>query len=85
MLLNPETTFTIGKYLVSPLTRSDHAAGPYQAAVSIRSGHGREMHDRVYRFRPVFHSRTSALRYAAREGALLAQQRLTPLSPSPQP
>jgi len=63
-----EQTFTVGKYLVSPLTR-DTEAGAFTAAVSIRSGSGRAMHDRVFRFTPLFPTRESARHYAAREGA----------------
>lgn len=63
-----ETSFTIGRYRVSPLTR-DTGDTNYQAAVSIRSGTGRASCDRVFTFTPIFNSRQSARRYAAREGA----------------
>jgi hypothetical protein len=68
MITIQEKSFTVGKYLVSPLTRDAGATG-FTAAVSIRSGSGRAMHDRVFRFTPLFPSRESACRYAAREGA----------------
>ena len=68
MITIREKTFTVGKYLVSPLTR-DTETGEFTAAVSIRSGSGRAMHDRVFQFKPLFPTRESARRYAAREGA----------------
>jgi len=66
-----EQTFSIGKYLVSPLTRRQDS-GDYSAAVSIRSGQGRGTHDRVYRFLPLFPTRESARRFAAEQGAMWA-------------
>lgn len=73
MITIQEPSFTVGKYLVSPLTRGT-AAGAYTAAVSIRSGSGRASHDRVFRFTPLFPSRESACSYAAREGESWALQ-----------
>jgi hypothetical protein len=61
------TSFQVGKYLVSPLTRRD-AGGSYIASVSIRSGRGSATHDRVFRFLPVFPSRREAARYAKHQG-----------------
>ena len=65
-----EKAFSVGKYLVSPLTRRTDS-GRYMASVSIRNG----MHDRVLRFVPEFSSRESALQYAATEGRHWLQQR----------
>jgi hypothetical protein len=79
-----EKSFTLGKFRVTPLTRSDDPAGPFQAVVSLRSGQGRESTDRVYRFHPSFPSRALARRYAAREGALLARLSLAAHSLDPQ-
>ena len=62
-----EKTFTVGKYLVSPLTRLT-AAGDYAPAVSIRSGKGQATHDRVLRFDARFPTRAGARRYAALQG-----------------
>lgn len=73
MITIHEKSFTVGKFLVSPLTRDAGATG-FTAAVSIRSGSGRATHDRVFRFTPMFPSRESACRYAAREGASWALQ-----------
>jgi hypothetical protein len=62
-----EKTFSVGKYLVSPLTqRTD--AGDYAASVSIRSGKGSGTHDRVFRFLPQFSTREGAHRYAIEQG-----------------
>ena len=66
-----EKAFSVGKYLVSPLTRSTES-GLYTASVSIRNG----MHDRVFRFVPEFSTRESALQYAVAEGHSWLQQRL---------
>jgi hypothetical protein len=62
-----EKTFSVGKYLVSPLTRINEA-GAYVASVSIRSGRGSGTHDRVLRFVPQFATRESAVRYATEQG-----------------
>lgn len=60
-------TIAIGKYLVSPLTkRLDD--GQYAASVSIRSGRGSGMHDRVMRFTPLFGCNASATQYATEQG-----------------
>jgi hypothetical protein len=63
-----EKSFSIGRYCVSPLIHLT-PGGEFAAGVSIRSGSGRATHDRVFRFTPLFSSRESARRYAAREGA----------------
>lgn len=63
---NP-ASFALGKYLISPLARMS-APGIYHASVSIRSGHGRASHDRVFRFLPQFSSLESACSYAAEQG-----------------
>ena len=62
-----EKAFSVGKYLVSPLTRLTES-GQYTASVSIRSGNGRGTHDRVFRFVPQFATREGALQYAIDEG-----------------
>ena len=62
-----EKTFSVGKYLVSPLTRLIPAEG-YAPSVSIRSGAGRGTHDRVLRFVARFPTRDGAHRYAAQQG-----------------
>lgn len=61
------TNISIGKYLVSPLTkRLDD--GRYAASVSIRSGRGSGTHDRVLRLTPLFGCDISAANYATQQG-----------------
>jgi len=60
-------SIAVGKYLVSPLIRHQDD-GNFAASVSIRSGSGSGMHDRVMRFTPRFASHAAALRYAVDEG-----------------
>lgn len=62
-----EKTFSVGKYLVSPLTRLTDA-GSYAPSVSIRSGRGSGTHDRVLRFVARFDTREDAHRYAVAQG-----------------
>lgn len=70
MISTLEKAFSVGKYLVSPFTRSTDL-GQYTASVSIRNG----SHDRVFRFVPNFASREDALQYAIDEGHSWLQQR----------
>ena len=67
-------SIAVGKYLVSPLIRHQDD-GNYAASVSIRSGHGSGMHDRVMRFTPHFASHAAALRYAVDEGLHWVRER----------
>lgn len=67
MITIHEKTISVGKYLVSPLTRLTDA-GNYAASVSIRSGRGQATHDRVIRFDARFPTREGARRYATRQG-----------------
>jgi hypothetical protein len=64
----------VGKYLVSPLVKN-LGDGRFAASVSIRSGHGSGMHDRVMRFVPSFASQAAALRYAVDEGLAWVRER----------
>lgn len=59
--------FTVGKFLITPLTHSD-AAGRFIASLSIRRGQGTQTHDRIYTFKPEFSNQDSALTYAAAQG-----------------
>lgn len=72
MSITPAQPFSVGKFLVSPLSRLTED-GNYIASTSIRSGRGIGTHDRVFRFTPRFTSAQSALAYAARHGRHLAQ------------
>jgi hypothetical protein len=56
-------TIQVGKYLVSPWTRSTEG-GRFAAIVSIRSGTGSMTHDRVMRFSPIFDTSAEARRFA---------------------
>jgi hypothetical protein len=73
MITIREKTFSVGKYLVSPLTRRTDA-GDYAASVSIRSGHGSGTHDRVFRFLPLLTTRERARLYAIEQGMHWLQQ-----------
>ncbi len=70
MFTTTEKAFSVGKYLVSPLTRSNDS-GQYTASVSIRNG----SHDRVFRFIPEFSTKEAAVRYAVAEGRRWVSQR----------
>ena len=61
-----DATLTVGKYLVSPLTRLTDG-GRYAASVSIRSGRGSATHDRVLRLVPTFTTAAEAACYAIRQ------------------
>ncbi|MBI5268123.1 MAG: hypothetical protein HY856_00435 [Burkholderiales bacterium] len=75
MTTTREKTFSVGKYLVSPLTRPD-GAGRFTASVSIRSGTGTGTHDRLFRFIGDFPTRKAACRYASEQGALMLHHAL---------
>ena len=64
---NNDLNLTIGKYLISPLTRLLEN-GWYACSVSIRSGAGSGTTDRVVRLTRLFRDRLSAALYAQREG-----------------
>jgi hypothetical protein len=66
-----------GKYLVSPLIKNLDD-GRFAASVSIRSGRGSGMHDRVMRFTPLFPSHGAALRYAVDQGLGWVRERTFP-------
>ncbi|MES2936079.1 MAG: hypothetical protein V4864_00265 [Pseudomonadota bacterium] len=58
---------TVGKYLISPLTKTlDN--GWFASSVSIRSGTGRGTTDRVLRLTRLFRDRLAAAEYAVAEG-----------------
>ena len=58
---------TVGKYLISPLTKAVDN-GWYASSVSIRSGVGSGTHDRVLRLTRPFRDRIAAIHYATGEG-----------------
>ncbi|RYY62371.1 MAG: hypothetical protein EOO24_58515 [Comamonadaceae bacterium] len=60
-------SMTVGKYLISPLTRAlDN--GWFACSVSIRSGSGSATTDRVVRLTRLFRDRPTAADYALAEG-----------------
>ncbi len=71
---NDNHTLAVGKYLVSPLIKQLDD-GRFAASVSIRSGRGRGMHDRVMRFTEPFRSECAAVRYATEQGLSWIQGR----------
>jgi hypothetical protein len=65
--VNPKDNITVGKYLITPLTRMLEN-GWYACSVSIRSGSGSGTHDRVLRLTRLFRNQVAAVRYATAEG-----------------
>jgi len=59
--------FTVGKFLITPLTRAVEN-GLFTASISIRPGQGTQTHDQIYSFKPEFDSLEGALVYAAAQG-----------------
>ena len=66
-LLMSNPCFSVGRYVVSPLTRLLDD-GAYSASVSIRSGRGQASSDRVLRLIGRFTTADGALRHAAAQG-----------------
>ena len=64
---NENINVTVGKYLISPLTKPLEN-GWYASSVSIRSGSGSGTHDRVLRLTRLFRSKLAAAKYATAEG-----------------
>ncbi|MDB5752084.1 MAG: hypothetical protein JWP65_2505 [Ramlibacter sp.] len=62
-----ELNLTVGKYLISPLTRAVDN-GWFACSVSIRSGSGSATTDRVVRLTRLFRDRLDAAEYALAEG-----------------
>ena len=64
---NNNSAVTIGKFLVTPLTRVlDN--GWFACSVSVRSGSGSATTDRVLRLTRLFQNKASAAQYALAEG-----------------
>jgi hypothetical protein len=64
---NRHDTRTVGKYLVSPMTRLLDG-GWYASSVSLRSGSGRGTTDRVLRLTRLFRCSIEAAEHAMAEG-----------------
>ena len=73
-MTSSHTNTTVGKYLMSPLTRLLDD-GRFSASVSIRSGSGSGTHDRVLRLASVFADHVAAAHYATSEGLQWIRQR----------
>lgn len=58
---------TVGKYLISPLTKALEG-GWFACSVSIRSGSGSATTDRVVRLTRLFRTASEAAKYAIQEG-----------------
>lgn len=78
-MTSSHTNTTVGKYLVSPLTKMLDD-GRFAASVSIRSGSGSGTHDRVLRLEPRFADHCSAVHYATTEGLRWIDLRHAPTS-----
>ena len=66
--MNKNDNITVGKYLISPITKALEN-GRYACSVSIRSGaDGSARHDRVLRLTQLFRSQVAAARHATAEG-----------------
>lgn len=72
-LISNQKTISVGKYLVSPLSRR-RDDGRYCASVSIRSGHGSASTDRVMRFTGDFDTENAAQSYANEQGLIWVSQ-----------
>ena len=60
------TPYQIGKYTLSPLTVSDDH-GRYRASLSIKSGRGSQICDRIFRFAPTFDTRDEAVTFVGEQ------------------
>jgi hypothetical protein len=65
--IHDDTPVTLGKYTVTPMVKPLDD-GRYGASVSIRSGQGSGMSDRVLRFTEAFADAAAAARYAVEQG-----------------
>jgi len=67
MNISRHTPISVGKYLISPLTKAlDN--GWFACSVSIRSGSGSATTDRVVRLTRLFRDSIAAAEYAVEEG-----------------
>ena len=74
---NDNKNIAVGKYLVTPLVKQLDD-GCFAASVSIRSGRGSGMHDRVLRFTERFGCDSAAVRYATEQGLSWIRGRSSP-------
>jgi len=78
-LKNKFSPISLGKYLVSPLSQRQED-GRYRASVSIRSGSGTAVTDRVMRFVGSFDSDRAARRFARAQGLAWVASVLSPVA-----
>ena len=72
--MNDKDNITVGRYLVSPITKALEN-GWYACSVSIRSGAAGARHDRVLRLTRLFRCQVAAVRHATAEGLQWIGQR----------
>ena len=75
---NKHDPVTVGRYLISPMTRMLEN-GWFACSVSIRSGRGQSTTDRVLRLTRMFRDSVAAAEYALAEGLQwIGVSRMTP-------
>jgi hypothetical protein len=74
------TPYRIGKYTLSPLTISDDH-GRYRASLSISSGRGSQMCDRIFRFTPTFDTPDEAASFVDEQAQAWLASRLSAANP----
>jgi hypothetical protein len=79
LLIN--TPYRIGKYTLSPQTISDDH-GRYRASLSIKSGLGSQVCDRVFRFAPTFDTPDEAASFVDEQAQAWLASRLGAAIPS---
>jgi len=77
LISNSHVAQAIGRFELSPITRQTDG-GLYSASLSIRSGHGKTSHDRVFRFTPLFADPQAAASYALAQGRHFLRQSALP-------
>ena len=71
------TPYRIGKYTLSPLTLAN-AQGRYSASLSIKSGQGSQICDRIFRFAPTFDSHDEAASFVGEQARAWLADRMSP-------
>ena len=77
--MNNYNAVTIGKFLVTPLTRAT-GNGWFACSVSVRSGSGSATTDRVLRLTRLFQDKATAAQYAVAEGMRWLDARNQPMA-----
>jgi hypothetical protein len=79
--LSINTPYQIGKYTLSPITPAD-AQGRYRASLSIKSGRGSQICDRIFRFTPTFDTRAEAANFVDEQAQAWLAGRTNASAPS---